>query len=57
MVQRTSEQVKKEIMNYIAEKRRTVAIKEMCDELKLSRPTIRKYIKQLIKEDWLVEEK
>ena len=57
MVQRTSEQVKKEIMKYIAEKRRTVTIKEMCDELKLSRPTVRKYIKQLIKEDWLVEEK
>ena len=57
MAQRTSEQVKKEIMKYIAEKRRVVTIKEICDKLKLSRPTVRKYIKQLIKEDWLVEEK
>ena len=57
MAKKSSEKIKEAIIKFATEKKRWVTIEEVCKELKISRPTARKYISELIKEDWLEEEK
>ena len=57
MVKKSKSDIKQEILEFIIRKRRFVDVKEICEELKVSRPTATKYTKELLKEGWLEEEK
>lgn len=56
------DQLKEEILKIMAEKKRYMSVEEVLVELskkdiRPSRPTIKKYIDELIKDGWIEEEK
>lgn len=57
MVKKSSDEIKETIIRFATEKKRWITIEEICKELKISRPTAKKYVSELIKNDWLEEEK